>query len=35
MIALTQITSTENSAFIVVVVFKLMSRKVMFKNKRQ
>ena len=32
MIALTQITSTEMFAFIAVLVFKLISRKVLFIN---
>ena len=32
MIALTQITSTEMFAFIAVLAFKLMSRKVLFIN---
>ena len=34
MIALTQITNTEIFAFIVVLVFKLFSRKVLFINKK-
>ena len=32
MIALTQITNTETFAFIAVLVFKLLSRKVLFIN---
>ena len=35
MTASTQITNTEIFAFIAVLVFKLMSRKVLFKQKRQ
>ena len=34
MIASTQITNTEISAFIAVLVFKLLSRKVLFVNKK-
>ena len=34
MIASTQITNTEIFAFIVVLVFKLFSRKVLFINKK-
>ena len=34
MIATTQITTTEIFAFIAVLVFKLMSRKVMFVNRK-
>ena len=33
MFALTQITNTESFAFIAVLVFKLLSRKVLFINK--
>ena len=35
MIALTQITNTEISAFMAVLVFKLLSRKVLFKNRKK
>ena len=35
MTASTQITNTEIFAFIAVLVFQLMSRKVLFKQKRQ
>ena len=35
MIALTQITNTEIFAFIVVLVFKLFSRKILFINKKR
>ena len=35
MTASTQITNTEIFAFIAVLVFKLISRKVLFKQKRQ
>ena len=35
MTASTQITNTEIFAFIAVLVFKLMSREVLFKQKRQ
>ena len=34
MIALTQITNTEMFAFIAVLVFKLMSRKILFINRK-
>ena len=34
MIATTQITTTEIFAFLAVLVFKLMSRKVMFINRK-
>ena len=34
MIALTQITNTENFAFIAVLVFKLLRRKVLFINRK-
>ena len=34
MIALTQITNTENFAFTAVPVFKLLSRKVLFINRK-
>ena len=34
MIALTQITNTEIFAFIAVLVFKLLSRKVLFINRK-
>ena len=34
MIALTQITTTEIFAFIAVVVFNLLSRKVLFINRK-
>ena len=34
MIALTQITNTEVFAFIDILVFKLWSRKVLFRNKK-
>ena len=34
MIALTQITNTEISAFIAVLVLKLLSCKVLFKNRK-
>ena len=34
MIASTQITNTETFAFIAVLVFKLLSRKVLFINKK-
>ena len=33
-IASTQITNTENSVFIAVVIFKLLSRKVLFINRK-
>ena len=35
MIASTQITNTEISAFIAVLVFKLLSRKVLFINRKE
>ena len=35
MIALSQITNTEISAFMAVLVFKLLSRKVLFKNRKK
>ena len=35
MIASTQIINTEIFAFIVVVVFKLLSRKIMFINRKE
>ena len=34
MIASTQITNTENFVFIAVLVFKLLSRKYLFKNRK-
>ena len=34
MTALTQITNTENFAFTAVLVFKLLSRKVLFINRK-
>ena len=34
MIASTQISNTEISAFIAVLVFKLLSRKVLFRNRK-
>ena len=34
MIALTEITNTEIFAFIAVVIFKLLSRKVLFLNRK-
>ena len=33
--ASTQVTNTETFSFIAVLVFKLLSRKVLFKNKKQ
>ena len=35
MVASAQITNTENFAFIAVLVFKLLSRKVLFINRKE